>query len=556
MYLSYFGLTQPPFSIAPNPHYLYHSRQHQEALAHLNYGIMQGNGFVLLTGEVGTGKTTLCRYWLAQLQPLDAIQVAWILNPRLSADELLAALCEELRLEIPPAASAKHLMDCLNHYLLEAHGQGKKVVLMIDEAQALGIEVLESIRFLTNLETSQQKLLQIILVGQPELRDLIARPDLRQLSQRITARFHLTALNMAETQAYIQHRLQLSGAQYPIFNRRALRRVYAWTLGIPRLVNVLCDRALLGAYAHHHTQVSAAIVDHAAHEVIPTSRPIQQWQRYGQILALTAVMGFLGLTVFLAIPESGMILELPFWHRPLPKVPPQQQPQQQTSISPLPNTREKEEKEIALPAPASITLDWNAFTLQAALSSLLQQWHIPFSLPVMAKPDMATVCQYWRQQQLLDCWQGTGNWQKLRQLNYPVILILRAAPTTYHYVALTQLSSQQAYIEADTYATSLAISDLDPYWLGDFWLVTTPPPRHSDTSWLQQRLPLASKTLDASANLRQQIMAFQQQHGLSPDGIAGPKTLFWLHILTTAHPFLMPETKPETKPETPLYLTP
>ena len=191
MYAAHFGLKTQPFSIAPDPHYLYRSERHHEALAHLTYGIEQGNGFVLLTGEVGTGKTTVCRCLLDTLP--SQVEVALILNPRLTEQELVATLCDELHIAYPPDASLKVLMDGLNHYLLAAHGEGKKVVLMVDEAQTLSPAVLEHIRLLTNLETNQQKLLQIILVGQPELRDMIQQPALRQLSQRITARYHLTA---------------------------------------------------------------------------------------------------------------------------------------------------------------------------------------------------------------------------------------------------------------------------------------------------------------------------------------------------------------------------
>ncbi|NNF52593.1 MAG: AAA family ATPase, partial [Gammaproteobacteria bacterium] len=247
MYAQYFGLNEKPFSIAPDPRYLYQSERHAEALAHLLYGVQEAGGFIQLTGEVGTGKTTLTRVLLNRL-PLD-VDVAMILNPRLSVREFLLNICEELQLDWPDESrSLKDLIDTLNKHLLKSHAEGRRVVLIIDEAQNLDADLLEQLRLLTNLETNERKLLQIILIGQPELRQTLARSDLRQLAQRITGRYHLDPLTREQTQSYIRHRLQVAGASRDIFTPGAVREVHRLSEGVPRLINVICDRALLGAY--------------------------------------------------------------------------------------------------------------------------------------------------------------------------------------------------------------------------------------------------------------------------------------------------------------------
>src|SRR5918911_3603598 len=233
MYTNYFSLKEAPFSIAPDPRYLFMSERHREALAHLLYGIGEGGGFVQLTGEVGTGKTTLCRCLLEQVPP--HVDVALILNPRLTALELLAAVCDELRIPYPAeTTSTKTLVDLLYRYLLDAHGRGRRTVLIIDEAQDLSIDVLEQVRLLTNLETTREKLLQIILIGQPELIDLLARDDLRQLAQRVTARYHLQPFSEVEARGYVRHRLKVAGQTRAIFTDAALRRLHLDTGGVPR----------------------------------------------------------------------------------------------------------------------------------------------------------------------------------------------------------------------------------------------------------------------------------------------------------------------------------
>lgn len=271
MYLDYFGFSEAPFSIAPDPHYLYLSPRHSEALAHLMFGLKNpGGGIVLLTGEVGTGKTTICRCALEQVP--EGCDIAFIYNPKLSILELLSTVCDELNIPYPAAArSTKAFMDRINKRLLESHRQGRKTVLIIDEAQNLEIEVLEQLRLLTNLETKERKLLQIILVGQPELLERLARQELRQFSQRIVARYHLTHLNTGELTDYVQHRLAVAGIRRRLFPANIMERLYRLSGGIPRVANVICDRALLGAYVEGADAVDRQILDRASREVLGES---------------------------------------------------------------------------------------------------------------------------------------------------------------------------------------------------------------------------------------------------------------------------------------------
>jgi len=266
VYREYFSLKDHPFSIAPDPGYLYMSGKHREALAHLLYGVQSESAFVLLTGEVGTGKTTLCRCMLDQLPP--DCDIALILNPKVTEIELLASICTEVGIKhSTDTSSVAVLVEAINRYLLDSHAAGKKTLLVIDEAQNLSAPVLEQLRLLTNLETNRCKLLQIVLIGQPELRDMLGSRELRQLSQRITARFHLDPLSKKEIPDYIRHRLMIAGARRPLIPPSLAGSLYRISKGIPRIINLICDRALLGAYAEGKSRVDRKILLKAAHEV-------------------------------------------------------------------------------------------------------------------------------------------------------------------------------------------------------------------------------------------------------------------------------------------------
>ena len=305
MYAEYFGLREPPFAITPDPGYVYLSPHHREALAHLLYGTDENGGFVQLTGEVGTGKTTLVRSLLEQ--GLEQVDIALCLNPRLTVEELLATVCDELHVGYPREhPTLKGLVDALNEHLLRVHATGRRTVLVIDEAQNLSREVLEQVRLLTNLETTKHKLLRIILVGQPELRALLARPDLRQLAQRITARYHLPSLDAEDTAAYIRHRLRVAGGRDDLFGRSALRAVYRRSGGVPRLINIICDRALLGAYGQNARRVSARVVQNAAREALQ-DRGAGLEKRFFHIRPALAIAlaGLLMIGIALWLPDTA-----------------------------------------------------------------------------------------------------------------------------------------------------------------------------------------------------------------------------------------------------------
>ncbi|MEJ2694139.1 MAG: AAA family ATPase [Candidatus Thiodiazotropha sp.] len=299
----YFGIEEDPFSITPDTRYLYQSERHRNAFAHLLYGVADAGGFVQLTGDIGTGKTLLCRNLLAQLP--EAVSVALIFNPRLTPLELVASICDELKVLYPIGCqSIKEIVDFLNAYLLEGHRLGRRTLVIIDEAQNLSHEALEQVRLLTNLETEKEKLLQIILVGQPELKQLLARPELRQLAQRITARYHLTPLSAHETREYVMHRLRVAGADEQLFSEGALRQLYRFSGGVPRLINVLCNRAMLAAYGVDRQSINGHLVKQVAGELAGSEYLASRrgW-RWGWALVGLSASLFLGYHYLTGWPE-------------------------------------------------------------------------------------------------------------------------------------------------------------------------------------------------------------------------------------------------------------
>ncbi len=318
LYQAFFGLNAEPFSIAPDPRFLYMSQRHQEALAHLLYGLQSGGGFVLLTGAVGAGKTTVSRAFLEQLP--QNCRVAYVLNPRQTSAELLATICHELGLAEPDTHSANGRVQALYEHLLSAHAQGLQHLLIIDEAQNLSVDVLEQLRLLTNLETAQRKLLQIILIGQPELRALLAQPHLEQLSQRIIARYHLEPLSLEDTRRYVEHRLAVAGrAAASPFEEGALRVLHQLSGGVPRRINLLCDRAMLGAWSAGLGTVSSAVVKRCADEIFGSAadtspaadRPAGRGARWRWTIGGVVLGLLLGLLAGWLLDQAGYISPWP-----------------------------------------------------------------------------------------------------------------------------------------------------------------------------------------------------------------------------------------------------
>ena len=549
MYEKYFGLRHRPFSITPDPRYLYLSERHREALAHLLYGVGEAGGFVQLTGEVGTGKTTLCRTLLEQL-PAD-VDLALILNPRLDAVELVAAVCDELGVAYPVGStSLKVLVAALNDFLLQNHAAGRRTVLVIDEAQNLAPEVLEQVRLLTNLETAEIKLLEIVLIGQPELRRLLARDDLRQLAQRITARYHLEPLSREESAAYVRHRLQVAGVEQPLFSARALKALYRLSGGVPRLINIICDRALLGAYVEERPLVDGKILRRAAREVLAEGGD-SGWRRrlpFRRPLALA-----LALFLLLLLLPGLFLAQRWLFESPVPVA------KQSPVIEPL----SAEDNGGAVPAldlpNADALIAFRAGADQADWLTKLDgsadaaAWEALFALwGVELEDDAVPPCGQapaWG----LRCLEGSGNWTLLRRYDRPALLRLTTptgptGPTglTTSSILLLELGEGEAVVMVAGEEIRLALAELDRYWLGEYLLLWRSPLRSellrqgdqgADVMRLRailQRLrPTEAVEPEGDpayfdGRLARQVAAFQAAYNLQPDGIIGIQTLLRL----------------------------
>jgi general secretion pathway protein A len=543
MYTTYFGLREMPFSITPDPAYLYMSPRHQEALGHLLYGTGQYGGFVQLTGEVGTGKTTVVRALLAQ--KLDNVDVAVVLNPRQNEEEFVASICDELHVTYPQQPTLKTLVDALNAHLLGAHAQGRRTVVVIDEAQNLKPEVLEQVRLLTNLETDKEKLLRIMLVGQPELATLLARPDLRQLAQRITARYHLTPLEPHEAAEYVGHRLRVAGGDPNLFTARAVAAAHAQARGIPRLINILCDRALLGAYATGHRQVTPEIVQRAAREVggVPETRAGRRfaWADAALVALIVAIGAWWFWREMRTEPAAAM--------RPAAVAATGAEPAPPAAASAAPT-----EVAAAAPAPTLDQLLRTAQPLPVVLSRLLAMWS--------ANPRVQAgenICQALARERI-GCYKSLGEWQHLRRLDRPAILTLSSGRGGVQHVLLRELGAADALLETAAGPLRVPLNQIDLLWTGEFLLLWRretiesfigPDASAASIVWLRQQLaeaegrtlaPPVSPKFDAE--LREALVRFQSAQGLDRDGLAGPRTLIALSNLKplTGTPTLAPPT--------------
>ena len=528
MYTSFFGLQEKPFAITPDPRYLYLSERHAEALAHLLYGINEAGGFIQLTGEVGTGKTTVIRSLLEQL-PGHA-EVALILNPRITPPEFLLTICEELHLQVPPESrnSTKALMDQLGHYLLEAHARGRRVVLIVDEAQNLSFETLEQVRLLTNLETATTKLLQIILIGQEELRALLEQPDLRQLAQRITGRYHLSPLSRDESAGYVKHRMRVAGATAEAFTPGALREIHRLSNGIPRVINVVSDRALLGAFTREDHRVGASYIRQAASEVYgrPIPAPWLRWATVGAVAAALALVAFGAWSLFGREDSKTAAAKTPVVAAASTAAP--AQPAVAATAQPAP---------AVATAPALDQLlaqNANDTTTEAALAQLFRRWNLTYA------PNRGRGCEQ-ATAQGLECLFQKGSWAQLRTLNRPAILTLTDDVGGTHQVVLTALTDEAATIELGGKPQDVPIATISRYWFGDFLLLWRPPlavvkslgpgMRGAEVRWLRdslravQGLPEARPASDFyDEDLTRLVQDFQRTHRLNADGVAGVQT--------------------------------
>jgi general secretion pathway protein A len=532
MYLTAFGLAEAPFSTTPDQRFLYLSDRHRDALAHLLYGVAERGGFVQLTGEVGTGKTTLCRYLLEHLPA--HVDVALILNPAVTRLELLASICDELRVPYPEGtASVKVLVDALSRHLLDAYARGRRTVVIVDEAQHLSVEVLEQLRLLTNLETGTAKLLQIILIGQPELLALMSRADLRQVAQRVAARCHLTPLTERETRGYVGHRLSMAGQPAMIFDGAALRRVHRASGGVPRLINVLCDRALLGAYATHTDTVTGAIARRAAREVAGET-PGARERRRGRVAVAGVAAALVLATVAVVVARLPVTLRSPALPEARPAAP---IAVAAATPSPAPSTRR--------------SIETLATESDSAYAAIAARWGRPYERRPNEQP-----CEAIRRSGL-DCLARSGTWNAVRRFDLPAVLELPPTFGARRFLAVVSAEDRRATVQVGSRVEMAATDDVEREWDGNFVVLWKPPragmepigrgAKGTDVVWLRQRLsaldhrpvpPLPSARVYDDA-LASRVLAFQREHGLRADGIAGEETLATLTArLDSARPSL------------------
>ena len=533
MYTQFFGLTEKPFSITPDPRYLYMSQRHADALAHLLYGISESGGFIQLTGEVGTGKTTLVRSLFEQLP--DEADVALILNPELTTGEFLTAITEELGIEVPGDRSVKALIDGLNAYLLDAHSRGRRTVLIVDEAQNLGTEILEQVRLLTNLETPKQKLLQIILIGQPELREVLSRADMRQVAQRVTGRYHLEPLNQADTTKYVKHRMRVAGASGSVFRPAAIREIFRRSMGVPRLINVVADRALLAGYAQESRSIDRGLVRRAAAEVFGDRRA-GTWQRRLAAGAAAAALA------------SAAAVGTLYWPDRFVDVPGEPVAEAGLPAAPAPRLAEAREM-LAVQEPVEDVRDTTPLAdlltdpavpkdTATAFATLFTLWGRSY------EPESQPACQ---QAEVLNlrCWFQRGSVTYLRSLDRPAILNLIGEDGEQYQVVLQHMDADTASLAFGSQTVQTSLADLSRYWFGDSLMLWRPGALQGEdlapgmegegVRWLRASLEriggdsASGSVADTGSSffdsdLEARVRDYQRQRRLSVDGIAGAQT--------------------------------
>ena len=527
MYNQYFGFVELPFSIVPNSRFLYLSQRHKEAIYHLQAGLGDGGGFAMLTGEVGTGKTTVSK---AMLKALDtSTQAGCILNPTFCNVELLEAICDEFSVIYPERATLKQLTQIIKQFLLDSYAQGKQTLLLIDEAQHLSAEVLEQLRLLTNLETEQRKLLKVLLIGQPELQQKLQMPQLRQLAQRITGRYHLLPLDSDETGKYIQFRLQLAGGDSALFSAKALKIIAQATLGIPRLINLVCDAALKRAYHLGETSPSYSTVQAACEEVMSfqasyhAPQGISSAKRGSWMPMLMSAS--LGIAFAWGIYQwAPQYLQAPFQAQVQGYIA-QQYPAK-------PNTIKQQD---TFPSDL-ITLLTSGNDLSDQVAELYKVWGYRASV-------IDRMCLDNPQSQF-HCQRLAGSLEQLLKTNLPVVLSLSWKQKT-RYAVLYKANANQVELLIDGQRVAFERQWLEEIWSGEYHLIW-------QKLWHQSLKPGMSGHLVASLDyqlsqvlelpmgaderygeaLKHKVSLFQRWQGLDVDGIAGHRTLQRLELLS------------------------
>lgn len=495
MYTEHFGLSEKPFSISPDPRYLYLSQRHADALAHLLYGISESGGFIQLTGEVGTGKTTLIRSVLGQLP--DETDIALILNPQLSSKQFLQAICQELEVPCVQRDTARSLIERLNGELLERHAANRRVVLIVDEAQTMSPELIEQVRLLTNLETAKQKLLQIILIGQPELRELLAQPQMRQVAQRITGRYHLEPLTSTDTSIYVNHRMKVAGSRPDVFSRRAVRNLFRLSRGIPRLINVIADRALLAGYTRDQTNIDGRLVQRAAAEVFGHDARTRRWPG----LAAAAIFIALLLTA-IRLGESDVA-----------------EPQ----LALLTSTETAPPAPAPTPAPAiaGVAEPPNAAMSLPALRELLASNREPAAVDALARlwgaelsGDIAAACERIIAAHGLRCHElTTASISELKPLNHPLVVELKDSDGANYQALLRGLDGSRAQLVVNDETHTVAVELLDHFQAGQHLLIWRPAVTAAD--WPLQEGSQGVGVIWLRATL--DSLGFESPSGTQPD---------------------------------------
>jgi general secretion pathway protein A len=547
IYLPYFALDCEPFSIVPDPGFLYPSHQHRQAVAHLKYGLDREGGFVLLSGEVGTGKTTLTRTLLKHLPA--HMRVAYVLNSKLEATDVLASICQELAIEVPTTGDisfSKTCIDALNHNLIEAHAQGKKTLVVIEEAQNLSAEVLEMLRLLSNLETATHKLLHILLVGQPELLETLAQKDQRQLNQRVVARFHLLPLAKADVANYVNHRLHHAGAKRAIFDNAAMGTLFRLTKGVPRLINLICHHSLLAAYAMGDKTVSARLVKKAAVEVLETELPEPKASKKGWAVALlVAVLIALWpyrqqLSVFVDMPAVAVEPAMQQPETPVAPISKLQTADRVPLIEPVEVEQASVEQELEEQVAAQQVKE--ARVAINPYSALFAAWSLQVE-PLFSEEEVYAVAAA----EGLSAEKLTAtNLAAVMAVDRPGIVWINEPDKRLKTYLLASVTGDNVTLIGPAGELTQPLEWFATQWSGAFLYLWQSPVavrnlRLGDRDaialdWLQNKLQQADSNYQQlitgghyNEAIRQQVLLFQTQQGIKADGVVGRQTIMKLN---------------------------